>query len=70
MKLRNPNPATPGQAVVAAKKAAVQAFIAAQTGDTIDFDAIRASFTAPERAALTDGVLSQVCAELGYRVEP
>lgn len=69
MKVKNPsNPAKP--AAVTANRAAVQAFIAGQTGEKIEFDDIRASFAAGKRAELTDGVLHAICMDLGLSVEP
>lgn len=70
MRVKNPNFVPPVLAVIAAKKPAVQAFLTAQAGENIEFDDIRASFPVAQRAALTDGVIHQICIDLGYKVEP
>jgi hypothetical protein len=71
MKLRNPKFVSPVAAIVANRKAAVQAFLDANAGDEmIDFAVIRASFPAGQRAELTDGALHEICKALGVEVLP
>jgi hypothetical protein len=71
VKLRNPNYTSAAHALANTKRAAVQAYLAELPAaqEFVSFDDIRASFPAPERAALTNGVLHQILQDLGHQAE-
>lgn len=70
MKIRNPRFVQPGRAKADKHRVAVKAFIDANDGEMIEFDAIRASFPQDKRADLTDGLIEQICIDLDLKVEP
>lgn len=68
MKIKNPLYVSPIVAKIAARKGAVQTFLAAQNTETIDFATIRAALPAAERADWTDGMIAQLAQDLGLTV--
>lgn len=68
MKIKNPLYVSPLVAKIAARKNAVQTFLAAQTTETIDFAVIRAALPLAERAEWTDGMIAQLAQDLGLTV--
>lgn len=70
MRARNAAWVDPAPKYTAQQKTALQAFVAANGNPYVDFAAIRAAFPVGERAALTDGVIHQMCVDLGVKVEP
>ncbi len=69
MKVRNPSFVPPAVTWGVSKRAAVQAFITAQGGEFVDFEAIRAALPVGDRPAATDGAIAQIVSDLGYRIE-
>lgn len=70
MKVRNPLYVSPMEAKISAKKPAIQAFLAAQNTETIDFSVIRAALPVAERAEWTDAMIQQIAQDLGLEVLP
>lgn len=68
MKIKNPLYVHPVVAKIAARKGAIQAFLAAQNTDTIDFATIRAALPLAERAEWSDGMIQQLAQDLGLVV--
>lgn len=50
------------------KRTEIDNFLKSQTIQFIDFEAVRAAAPVGWRAELTDGVIMQICADLGYQV--
>lgn len=71
MKIKNPNYIDKVESYVAAKKAAIQTWLAGLPADKrhITPDEIRAQFPA-EAAKLTDGTIAEICKVIGLTVEP
>lgn len=69
MKLKNPNHVNEVQQFIADRKAGIAAYFANNANlEYIDFDKIRADF--PLLAdRLTDGVIHQICIDLGIDVQ-
>lgn len=70
MKIKNPNYADPVKVYVAAKKAAINTYLAGLPANKthITPDEIRAAFPA-EAAKLTDGTIAEIAAALGLVIE-
>lgn len=56
-------------AAIEQHRAAVLAYIDAQSGEAIEFADVRASFPAAKRKELTDGLIHQICLDAGMTVE-
>lgn len=70
MRAKNAAWVDPAPKYAATQKTALQAFVVANVNQYVDFAVIRAAFPAAERAGLTDGVIYQMCVDLGVKVEP
>lgn len=68
MKIKNPLHVSPMVDKIAARKAAIQTFLAAQPGEFIEFATIRAALPLAERAEWTDGMIAQLAQDLGLTV--
>ena len=70
MKVKNNAWVDPAPLFTPQQKTALQTYLAASGLPDMDFAAIRAAFPAGQRAALTDGVIHQMCIDLGIKVDP
>lgn len=69
MKLKNPNHVNEVQQFIADRKAGIATYLQNNASlEYIDFDKIRADFPALA-GQLTDGVIHQICIELGIDVQ-
>lgn len=70
MKIKNAAWVDPAPNYTPTQKTALQTFLTASGVQFLDFEVLRAMYPAAQRAALTDGVLAQICQDLGLKVEP